>query len=234
MLELLPVGVLGVGLLIAPVVLIAGLIVFSVQDQKRRLQACRDWCTRSGWALVGSDRSLSGRWHGAPFDVGRSRRASEVVTGRFRGHPVTSFGYQYTTGSGKNQHTVRHHVVAMALPVRLPTLQLTNDGFGASLAKSFGGQDIQFESVAFNEAWRVESPDPRTAHAVLHPRLMERLLAPDARRLSIRIEGSDVLCWVSGRQQLEAIAAHATVLADVVGSVPRFVWQEHGYDPVDV
>ena len=229
----LPGALLAMAALSVPVLVVAGLIALAVITAQRRARLTQEWCAGSGWTVVGADPALAERWRGSPFNVGRRRRASEIVTGRFRGRPATSFTYSYTTGSGKNQHTVTHHVVALALPAFLPTLQLTHDGFGADLAKSFGGQDIQFESDVFNKAWRVESSDPRIAHAVLHPRLMERLLAPDARRLRIRIEGSDVLCWRGGRQDLTAIASVATVLADIADSVPRFVWQEHGYDPVN-
>ncbi len=212
--------------LLLPVVLGAGLWL-----EARRRKAVREWAERVGWTYVGSDRSLVGRWRGAPFGTGSSRRTSEVVVGPWQGRQCVSFRYQFTTGSGKNRTTHTYHVVAMALPAYLPTLELTPEGVGARIAKAFGGQDIQFESEDFNRAWRVRAADERFAHAVVHPRLMARLLQGDARGLALRVEGTDVLCWAQGNPNLDGLARRLTVMAAVADAVPRFVWQDHGHDP---
>ena len=93
---------------------------------------------------------------GQPFGQGSSRRAIEVL----RGHattagPALSFTYVWTTGSGKNRTTHHAHVVALGLPTFLPTVEVTPEGLGARLAKLVGAQDVQFESEAFNRAYRV-------------------------------------------------------------------------------
>lgn len=220
--------VLGVLLpyLAVPAVLVAGWWF-----HRRRQEAVRAWAAGVGWQVVGTDPSLVHRWRGRPFGTGGSRRVSELVVGRFAGRPAMSFCYRYTTGSGKNRSTVTHHVVALGLPTYLPTVELTPDGLGAKVAKAFGGQDIAFESEDFNRVWRVTAPDPRFAHAVVHPRLMERLLRPDAAGLSLRVEGTDVLCWSLGTPRLEAVGPRLQVLTALVEQVPRFVWLDHGYDP---
>lgn len=199
--------------------------------QRQREKKVRAWAAQVGWTYVGRNSALVGRWRGEPFGVGSGRAASEVVTGTWAGRPATSFAYEYTTGSGKNRSTHYFHVVALALPTYLPTLELTPDGAGAKIAKAFGGQDLQLELDAFNERWRVEAHDPRFAHSVLHPRLMERLMAADTWGMRIRIEGTDILCWADGRPRLEAVARRLQVLNAVVDHVPRFVWLDHGHDP---
>jgi hypothetical protein len=213
-------------LLSVPVVL-GGMLWYAY----RRHQAIARWAASTGWTLVGTDRSLVDRWRGAPFGVGHSKGVSELLVGRFGGYGARSFAYRYTTGSGKNQSTSTFHVLTVTLPAYLPTLELTPDGLGARLAKVVGGQDISFESTTFNDAWRVEAPMPKFAHDVLHPRLMERLLQPDARGLSIRIEGTDILCWSRGAPHLDDIAPRLQVLTAIADAVPRFVWLDHGYDP---
>lgn len=213
-------------LLAAPLVLVAVLWY-----QRHRLDALRRWAASVGWTYVGTDRSLITRWQGQPFRTGHSKRVSELVTGRFQGRPAMSFAYRYTTGGGKSQSTTQFHVIALSLPAYLPILELTPDGLGAKLAKTFGGQDLQFESEAFNSAWRVEAYDPKFAHDVLHPRLMERLLRPDATGLSLRIEGTDLLCWTLGPHRLDAVAGRLGVMCAIADAVPRFVWLDHGYDP---
>lgn len=219
-------GFVVVWLLLIPLA-IGGAIWFQAQRAKR----LRAWAASAGWTYVGADPSLVARWRGEPFGRGHSQRATEVMTGRFQGRPALSFAYSYTTGSGKDRHTYTFHVVAVALPAYLPTLELTPDGLGAKLAKTFGGQDIQFESEDFNRAWRIEARDLKFAHDVVHPRLMERLLRPDARGTSLRIEGSDAVSWTQGSTRTETLAARLSVLCALVDAVPRFVWLDHGHDP---
>lgn len=213
------------------VVFVVVMLVGSFLYQRHREKLLRTWAASVGWTYVGADPSLVTRWSGEPFGRGSSRKTSEVVTGLYRGRPAVSFAYRDTTGSGKNRSVHTFHVVATTLPAFLPTLELTPDGLGARIAKAFGGQDLEVESEAFNQVWRVEAADPKFAHDVVHPRLMERLLRPDARGMSLRVEGTDILSWRPGASNLDTVASRLDVLGAVVDAVPPFVWQDHGYDP---
>jgi hypothetical protein len=198
---------------------------------KKRLDAFAAWASTVGWRLLPEDGRLVDRWQKNPFGVGDSRKAIEVLSGTWSGSSAASFTYRYVTGSGKDRTTHLLHVVTLSLPAYLPTLTLTPDGVGAKLAKLVGGQDLSFESDDFNRAWRVECEMSKFAYDVITPRLMERLLRSDAAGVSIRIDGTDVLCWSTGRQSLEALAPHLGLLAAVRDAVPRFVWRDSGYDP---
>lgn len=220
-------GVLTVLLMVAVPVVFFGGLYYQIQRGKK-LEA---WARSIGWTWVGENPALVHRWRGEPFGIGSSRRATEVIIGRFGGRPAVSFTYRYTTGSGKNRTHHTFHVVSVALPAYLPTLQLTPDGFGAKLAKTFGGQDIQFESEDFNQAWRVEAGVLKFAHDVVHPRVMERLMRPDARGTSLRIDGTDAISWTPGATQPDTVAPRLSLLCAVVDAIPRYVWLDHGYDP---
>jgi len=213
-----------------PVLLIVGWYLGFRRNQKR-LTTFAAWAATNGWLVLPEDGSLVGRWQKHPFGLGESRQALEVLSGTWSGSSATSFTYRYVTGSGKDRTTHQYYVVALALPSFLSTLTLTQEGFGARLAKLVGGQDLQFESEDFNRAWRVECDDAKYGYDVVTPRLMERLLRPDAVGLGIRIDGTDVMCWVPGEQSLEALAPRLELLATIRDSVPAFVWREHGYDP---
>lgn len=219
------------GVILLMLLAVPAVIALGIWYQRHRVGLARKFAASTGWEYAGSDPGLVTRWYGAPFAVGRSRRTSEVVRGRFQGRPATSFGYRYTTGSGKNQSTYTFHVVAIDLPAYLPTLELTPDGLGAKIAKGLGGQDIQLESEAFNARWRVEARDQKFAHDVVHPRLMERPLAADASGLSLRVEGTSILTWTMGSPRYEDVARRLQVLCAIADAVPRFVWLDHGYDP---
>ena len=215
--------------LVGAVVVIAFVVQFVVAHRKRK--AAQQWAAAHGWTYSRFDASLVTRWSSPPFRRGSSRRAINVLTGTWNGVPATSFTYKYDTGSGKNRTTHYHHVVAFSLPARLPWLRLEPEGFGDSIAKFFGGQDIELESAQFNDRWRVKGPEGQFPYDFLHPRMMERLLAPDAYGSSITVEGSDIYFYRSGRQNLEAIEPALYLLSSIVDQVPRFLWLKVGYDP---
>ena len=168
-------GLFGV-LVVLGLVVTVGLFVAGFWVQKKRHERFRAWALRNRWTYAESERALVDISRGQPFGQGSSRRAIEVLRGTYDSRPALSFTYQWTTGSGKNRTTHHAHIVGLALPTYLPTVEVTPEGLGARLAKLVGAQDVQFESEAFNRAYRVAATDQRTGHAILHPRLMERLL----------------------------------------------------------
>ena len=210
------------------------LAVLGLWQHRRRQAALRAWAAGTGWSYSAVEPGLEDRWRGQPFGQGSRRRGTEVLRGTFESMPALSFTYQWTTGSGKSTENHRAHVVAVALPAYLPTVELTPDGLGAKLAKLVGAQDIRFESEAFNAAWRVTGSDPRVAHDIVHPRLMERLLRADARGSSLRVEGTWVLSWEQGATSVDRIAPRLGLLTAVARAVPRHVWLDHGHDPLSL
>ena len=221
------------GVLFATVALgVVILAVLAYMMQKKRQEAFQQWALRNRWTFEGSDPSLVHLSDAQPFGQGRNKRATEVLRGAFDGHQAVSFTYAWTTGDEKDKTSHTAHVVALALPAYLPTVEVTRDGFGAKLDKLFGGQDIQFESEAFNKEFRVKASDPQVGHAIVHPRLMERLLR-DGSVTPWRIEGTWIISWEPGSSALENLATRLGLLSAVVRSIPRHVWLDHGYDPLD-
>ena len=215
---------------IAGFVIVALCLVGVSLGQRRRRARVIAWAAAKGWTYQDTAPALTRRWQGAPFGVGSSRRATSLLTGTWQGRSATSFSYRYSVSNGKSRSTFTFQVLALGLPVCLPTLELTPEGLGDRIAKAFGGQDLEFESADFNRAWRVTSGDPRFASDVVHPRLMELLLEPGA-RANLRIEGTDIRTWSPGATDLGLIASRLGLLDAVVRSIPRFVWLDHGHDP---
>lgn len=193
--------------------------------RRRRARAQQLWAAERGWQVRG-DQALAERMLGM-FGVGSSCRVSHLVAGGYAGRPAMTF--QYWEGGGNASVTC--HVVAVSLPVRLPGLRLSPEAMTDQVVAAVGGQDIAFESEAFNRAWRVRADDAKFAHDVLHPRMMERLLAGDAQGLSVWVVGSELLCWAPGAPELAAVDQRLAVLTAVADAIPRFVWLDHGYDP---
>ncbi|UFU06162.1 hypothetical protein [Ruania halotolerans] len=229
--EVLGAGAISIVMWIAFPAIIVVAIVVGIRNAKKRRERLAAWAAARGWNFSRSGQHMVGRWQSPPFGRGSSRRAENLLTGDFHGRAAVSMTYQYTTGSGKNRSTHYFHVLALHLPAPLPWLQLTPEGAGAAIAKFFGGQDVEFESSAFNDAWRVKGPEGQFPYDVIHPRMMERLLQPDAIGRSISIEGQDILLHVSGRQQIETIDLYLNLLYGITELVPRHVWLRVGHDP---
>ncbi|KRD44071.1 hypothetical protein ASE38_07825 [Cellulomonas sp. Root930] len=206
-------------------------LVVGMWLQRKRHARFREWAAAIGWTYEEFDRSLIDLSRDQPFGVGSNRAATEVLRGTFDSRAAMSFTYAWTTGSGKSRSTHHAHIVALALPAYLPTVEVTPEGLGAKLAKLVGARDLQFESEVFNQAYRVAASDARVGHAILHPRLMERLLRGDALGNAWRIEGTWILSWSFGTTDLDRLSSRLQLLAAVVRAIPRHVWLDHGYDP---
>jgi len=193
--------------------------------KRRRRRAEQRWAAQRQWVVRG-DQALAERMLGL-FGVGTSCRVSHLIAGGYAGRPAMTF--EYWEGGGNT--SVKCHVVAVSLPVRLPGLRLSPEAMTDQVVEAVGGQDIAFESEEFNRAWRVRADDAKFAHDVLHPRMMERLMAGDAQGLSVWVYGSEILCWIPGRADLASVDERLAVLTAVVDAIPRFVWLDHGYDP---
>lgn len=93
------------------------------------------------------DETLDGL-NGFAFDIGHSRKATNVVSGQYQGHPLKLFHYNYTIGYGKHSHTYYLTVFKLTLDVRLTDLFLRSKrlDFGKSLTLTFKNeQQIHLE-----------------------------------------------------------------------------------------
>ncbi|MDM7854640.1 hypothetical protein [Cellulomonas alba] len=218
------------------IVVMAAVVVTGMVRNSQRLEALAAWARQAGWSYVGRDDTLAWSMTGDPFGRGDEIEGQDVVQGAWQGMPACSFTYvsidiTHDSEGRTQRHSSSHHVVLLELPTALPFIEVTPDGLGAKLIKAAGGTDLDFESDDFNRTYRVDATDPVTAHAVIHPRLMERLLQPDARAVAWRIDGRRIVAWRPGSAQPDRITPALTLLADVVRSIPRHVWLDHGFDP---
>ncbi|WP_434081387.1 hypothetical protein [Sanguibacter sp. Z1732] len=218
-------------LFVVVVVAVGAAIVTHVLNRKRQ-ERIRAYARHRGWTYQPHSREVANRWTSPPFDAGRARQANEVLTGTFHGEQAVSFSYRYVTGNGKNRSTHHFHVVALHLPAALPWLRLNPEGFGSAISKLFGGQDIRFESKAFNDTWRVQGPEGQFPFDFIHPRMMDRLMQPDAVGHNITVEGQDILLYVRGRQEVERIDFYLNLLLGIIQLIPRHLWLRVGHDPL--
>ncbi len=233
----LSMGLMGAFFIAIPVLFVV-LIVWSVKANKKRRAQLAAIAASWGWNYAPRDQSLVTRWTVSPFGNGSSRAANHVLWGPTAGPTGTirqaiTFEYQYTisSGSGDNRSSTTYyfHITVVLLPVFTPVLMLTPEGFGASLAKFFGGQDIQFESEDFNKAWRIQSKDLRFAHDIVHPRMMEFLMEPRNRGRAINLVGDGVMVVQSGKLMPENVLPMVTRCNEFLELLPAYVLQDRGY-----
>lgn len=217
-------------LIIAAVVVVGLVLYFQYQAHQKKVAAFTALAAERGWRYTERDRGLANRFLGTPFGDGHGRDARHVLTGSFRDRPMLAFEYSYkeTHGSGDDRRTETYHytVVSLGLPAPKPTLQVNREGLGRKLLGLVGVRDLQLESEDFNKAFHITTEDDRFAYDVLHPRMMEWMLA-DQRALStpFRFERGDLVTWDQCRIEVSNVDALLNYLCDVVDRVPSFVWK---------
>lgn len=119
-------------------------------------------------------------------------RPCRIVLGDFR--------YKVTRSNGKSSSTstYRFSYLIVHPPWPSPTLLVRPEGLFDKLKGAFGFDDIDFESAEFSRRFYVQSNDKRFAYDVLHPRMMEFLLAE--RPPMLDLEGG-ALCVSDGQRR---------------------------------
>lgn len=213
---LLLVGALGTGI---------ALIAVRGKGLGRRLPSPPQWAHQHGWEFRPTDPSLLRQLRLLPVGDSGTPRTEDVLLGSWNGVPAVSFRYEWETlGRGPVVH--REHVTALALPAALPWLTLAPAGRDSPADWFVVAQTVELESARFNERWTVHGPHGRAPHDFLHPRMMARLLEPDAAETTILVDGANLVAMRHGFLAVDQIEPMLALLADLAALVPDFVWQD--------
>lgn len=91
------------------------------------------------------------------------------------------FHYETRSHNSKGHKTTHHHhfsYLLMELPCPgVPELSIRPEGMFDKVGAFFGFDDIDFESSEFSNKFHVKSDDKRFAYDIVHPQMMEFLLA---------------------------------------------------------
>jgi hypothetical protein len=199
---------------------VGGVLLVARRRHRAKAARMREFADEVGWHYRELDKGLIPvRYLGTPFRTGTERKASHVLSGTYRERGLFAFEYSYRA---KNS-TYRFTVVTVALPASGPTLEVSREHLGHKVLNLAGRRDLQLESDEFNSAFRVDTSDDRFAYAVLHPRMMEFLLANG--QLPFRFERGDLLTWHQHPIEPAHVPGMADYLSDVLDRVPGFVWK---------
>lgn len=216
---------------------LAGLIwaAYDLVRSHRMHDEYREFAQRHGWTYANRSYEFNHRFSGFPFGQGSSRRQESVLQGTFNGQRCATFAHVFEIrrrGDRSAMATQAYQVTLAELPVALPRIDIVPENVPAAIAKALGGGDVDVESHEFNRRFRVITQDQRYAHAVLDPRMIERLLYPDMDGLGVRIDGGAVYVWSMGRQGADSLAHRLGVVSGIARRIPDHVlrqYKELGY-----
>ena len=218
--------------------LVIVLIVVGIIQAKKRREAFGLLAGQRGWTYVERDDQWVDVFDGAPFGQGHNRKATNVLSGQYDGRPFIAFDYVYyttETSTDSEGHTTTHEeshnfgIVGLDLVAELgdhpfPSLCVSPEGVFGRIIGRLTNRDIELESEDFNRAFTVTCPNRKFASDVLHPRMMEFLLAhPDS---AFRFDRSWVLSVEAGQADLQQVVPRLSVIDAVLDNVPEFVWRE--------
>jgi hypothetical protein len=222
---------IGTVLLIIAGLAVVGLVMyFQHQAHKKKVAAFTTFAGQRGWRYIERDRELRGRFLGDPFGKGHGRDAHHILRGEHRGRQILVFEYSYkeTHGSGDNRRTETYHhtVASVYMPAPKPMLQVGREGLGRKLLGFVGVRDLQLESEQFNETFHIKTENDKFAYDILHPRMMEWMLA-DERALDngFRFERGDLMMWDEEKIDVAKVDRMLDYLCDILDQVPSFVWK---------
>ncbi len=138
------------------------------------------------------------------MSITRAERGVRMIArGIIRDRDTTLIEHVHVVSTGKSAHAVYWTFAIIACPEHWPRLILSEEHLGDKIMKLFGKDrsDVQTESKAFDDRWRVECPDQNFALLVLSPEVQAWAnTLPRSSRVSIGAGQINVSC----RAQLSA------------------------------
>ncbi|MBD3174383.1 MAG: hypothetical protein GF320_04330, partial [Armatimonadia bacterium] len=132
-------------------VVLTGVAWFALQSDDTRRRQWKAFARKHGLAVAEEPwTQIPGQ---PPYEImsrGRGHFILTCVVGRYRGHEVRCFDYQFEDGSGRTSPTRRITLVAVRVDVELRHLVIRPERARDRLREAFGQADLDFESEAFS------------------------------------------------------------------------------------
>lgn len=210
--------------LFAAIVIVA--IIFGAISAAKRRKALQEFAAARGLAFWsnGSCKAIYEMFK--PFKEGHNRSVSNVLFGQYHNIEWELFDYSYKTGSGKNETSHSVGAVFAKVPLAFSPLQMRPEGFFDKVAGLMGFEDINFESEAFNRAYHVACKDRKLAYDLIHPRMIEYLLALP--KYDWQLAGPYIVIRKTGHYSIEELSAVMSAIEGFLAQVPNYVRQDIG------
>jgi hypothetical protein len=213
------------------VVIVVAIVIYQFLASGKRRQELANWALSKNLSfLSGKDYDFDSRYPG--FDCiqkGHSRYASNIMNGDFAGRQFLGCDYHYTVGSGKSSHDYNISLVIIKSPIVLQKLLIRPENFSDKLAELVGFSDINFESAEFSKKFYVKAPDKKWAYDIIHPQMMEFLLA--SQQFSIQFDLLSVIAYRDTRFAASEFEDAANLVNGIFDRIPDYVAQNRQIHP---
>lgn len=191
-----PFAIFAAACVVAAVVFAVVTVFASLAETKRReTMAALAAFLRLEWAVEDPFQIEERYKYFGALAQGHRRSARNVIHGRLGDVEVKAFDYTYYTTEGTVSSTsvsgtrqARHTFSAIVCDTGylFQPIVIRPENFFDRIAEVIGFEDIDFESDEFNRAFHVQCSDKKFAYDIVHPRMMEFLLARIGWSLEIR------------------------------------------------
>jgi hypothetical protein len=195
---------------------LAALAVWARTKRQRFFTARTQAAAHVGWTPAPMEPALEGVANRI-LTPGTNTR---LIAGQYGGYDFRAFDHSHATT--RTSTATKLHVVAVLLPVVLPSIAVTTDN---AIARGLRVPDQQLESGDFNDTFAIESPNQRYASAVVHPQLMEWMLQHS--HLQWWIDGQYLVTWALHWWTVESVRAALDDLTAVAQQIPPFVLADY-------
>jgi hypothetical protein len=160
---------------------------------------------------------------------GHNRYAYNVISGNIDDREVLGFDYHYTTGSGKSRQDHNFSAIILKSPVLLRPLFIRPENLLDKITEFAGFNDIDFESAEFSRKFYVKSPDKRWAYDVIHPLMMEFLLAAPV--FTIQFDLNRIMACRNTMFSADDYEAAVGLIEGMLERLPEYVIKQQKENP---
>lgn len=177
-----------------------GIVSYSRWRRRKRTNEMAALARELNWSFV-PDYDVaheSVNWQFSTINRGHSGAAFNTLTGlitidgqSFKA-VMGDFTYRMTARGGKTSRTTVYVCSYLMLKQTIPgapALRIRQERLADKVHDTFGSEDIDFESSEFSRKFFVTCRDKKYAYAMIHPRMMELLLAASPPEIEIGPQG---------------------------------------------
>ncbi len=156
---------------------------------------------------------------------GYDRYAHNVMQGTLAGRQFIGCDYHYTTGSGKSSNDHHFSLVIVNSPIFLKPLLIRPENLLDKITACVGFNDINFESAEFSKKFYVNSTDKKWAYDIIHPQMMEFLLASPV--FSIQFDSLSAIVYRNCKFSPADFDAAVDLINGIFDRIPDYVIQSN-------
>ena len=220
-----------VEIILAIAVLVVGLIIFRIIQERKRREAFQILATELGFYYsAAKDYEFPNRYGFLnKLAQGSNRYAYNMLTGSTdQGETAIIMDYHFeihSSDSKGNRRTQHHHFsfFVLLMPRHFPELTVMREGFFSKIAQAVGYDDIDFESHEFSRKYCVRSRNKKFAYDVCNARMIDYLL--DNRDLTMEIEGPALAIGFKSRLSVDQIRGQYGRLLQIRSLIPNYLFE---------